>query len=149
MSKLRGPWSEGEVQSFLRQTRVPLRLACNSTARHPQLVSLWFVALEGQLWCATRRDARIVSLLRDDPLCSFEVSLETVPYRGVRGPAVATLHEDRGEEILRTLLDRYLGGTSSSLAKHLLGRVQDECAIALHPQRIVSWDFSERMQDVA
>jgi hypothetical protein len=31
------------------------------------------------------------------------------PYRGVRGTGVATLHDDRGEDILRVLIERYLG----------------------------------------
>ena len=54
---------------------------------------------------------------------------------------------ERGEEILRALCERYLGGTDSGLARFLLGRVDRETAIALEPRTLVSWDYRERMGD--
>ena len=71
--------------------------------------------------------------------------MEKPPYYGIHGPALATLHDDRGEEILRKLIDRYLGNSTSHLARFLLGRVERETAIALEPQTLVSWDYRERM----
>lgn len=142
-----GPWSPSQVDAFLAETCVPLRLAANGTAGHPALVSLWFTPIEGRLWCATQRTAHIARLIERDPRCGFEVSVETPPYRGVRGSAEATLHADRGEAILRLLLDRYLGGTDSRLARQLLSRAGDEVAIALEPTRMSTWDFTERMKD--
>lgn len=143
--KRRGPWSSQQVESFLERTRIPLRLACNAESGHPLLASLWFVPLEGRLWCATRDRARIVSAIWDDPRCSFEVSVETPPYYGVRGTAYATLHPERGEEILRVLIDRYLKDAQSPFAQWLLDRAADETAIALEPARLRSWDYRERM----
>ncbi len=145
--KLTGPWSAQRIERFLSEARIPIRLACNGAAGHPVLLSLWFVALEGRLWCATQRTARVASLLRTDPRCAFEVSVEQPPYRGIRGPALATLHDERGEEILRKLIDRYLGSADSTLARFLLARVERETAIALAPRKIASWDYSERMRD--
>jgi hypothetical protein len=109
------------------------------------LASLWFMPEEGRLWCATQRGASVASLLRRDPRCAFEVSVEKPPYRGVRGTGVATLQEARGEEILRSLIDRYLGDTDSKLASFLLGRAEQEVAIGIEPQTLVSWDYHERM----
>ena len=133
-------WSMERIDQFLRETRVPLRIACNGASGHPLLASLWFVPIEGKLWCATQQTARIVSILRGDPRCAFERSVETPPYRGVRGPGIATLHPDRGEEILRTLIDRYLGDSTQPPAPLLLARVAHEVAIAIEPQKLVSWD---------
>lgn len=141
----RGPWSRAQVDAFLSRTRVPLRLAVNGASGHPVLASLWFAALEGRIWCATHRSARIVSLLARDPRCAFEVAPDTIPYTGVRGRATAALIEDRGEEILRVLIERFLGDATSPLARWLLGRAGNEVAIALTPRRVVSWDFTERM----
>ncbi len=45
--RLRGPWSTDEVERFLMETRVPLRLACNGSRGHPVLASLWFLPMEG------------------------------------------------------------------------------------------------------
>jgi hypothetical protein len=109
------------------------------------LASLWFVPEGGMLWCATQRTSSVVSLLNRDPRCAFEVSVETPPYRGVRGTGVATLHDDRGEEILRVLIGRYLGDEDSKLANFLLARVDRETAIAIEPHTLVSWDYQGRM----
>jgi len=144
-----GPWSNDQIQSFLRDVRIPVRIACNGATGHPVIASLWFVPQDGRLWCATQRGSRVASLLARDPRCAFEVSVETPPYRGVRGRGVATLHDGRGEEILRVLLERYLGGTESRLASLLLARAKHETAIGIEPQTMVSWDYEERMGPAA
>ena len=141
----KGPWSKSQIERFLREIRVPIRIACNGASGHPVLVSLWFVPMDGQLWCATQRSAKVVSHLSRDPHCAFEVSVETPPYRGVRGPGLATMHDDRGEEILHTLIDRYLGNSNPKLESLLLARVEHETAIAIEPKALVSWDYQERM----
>jgi hypothetical protein len=145
--RYKGPWSKEQIESFLRDTRVPVRLACNGTSGHPVLISLWFLPLGDKLWCATQQTARVASILTRDSRCAFEVSVEKPPYYGIRGPALATLHDDRGEEILRKLIDRYLGNSRSHFARFLLGRVEHETAIAIEPQALVSWDYQERMGD--
>jgi len=148
-AKIRGPWSETEMRRFLDQVRVPVRLACNGRSGHPVLASLWYLREGDRLWCATQRDARVAALLERDPACAFDVSLESVPYRGLRGQARATLHDERGEEILRRLIDRYLGASKPRLAESLLSRAATETAITIEPWSIVSWDFSERMGEGA
>ena len=143
----KGPWSKERIDSFLEGTKIPIRLACNGASGHPVLISLWFIPLGDKLWCATQRTARIAAILSRDPRCAFEVSVERPPYCGVRGPALAALHDDCGEDILRKLIDRYLGNATSHLARFLLARVERETAIAIEPQIIVSWDYRERMRD--
>jgi hypothetical protein len=140
-----GPWTDSEVQRFLAQTRVPLRLAANGANGHPLIVSLWFASRDGRLWCATQRDSRIVTLLTRDPRCAFEIAPESPPYVGVRGQALASLHDERGPETLALLIERYLGNGESRLARWLLGRADCETAIALEPRSLVCWDFRKRM----
>jgi len=142
-----GLWSQHETEAFLEEALVPLRLACNGSTGHPVLASLWFLPLGDKLWCATQQTANVVSMLTRDPRCAFEVSVEAPPYRGVRGPALASLHDDRGEEILRSLIGRYLNGSNSKLAGLLLARAKHETAIAITPKKYVSWDYSARMRE--
>jgi len=144
--KRRGPWSAAQSDRFLAETRVPLRLACNGAAGHPVLASLWFVALEGRLWCATKRSARVALRIARDPRCAFEIAEESAPYRGVRDQALATLDDARGEEILRMLIARYLPSSDSSVARWLLAGAARETAIALEPRSLLSWDYRERMR---
>jgi len=144
--RARGPWSEAEAWRFLGETAVPLRLACQDGAGFPLLLSLWFVPEGGALWCASIARARVVRLLAREPRCAFEVSPDAPPYRGVRGRARATLVPERGEAVLRALLQRYQGGESSQLARWLLSRAHEEVAIRLAPETLVSWDYTRRMQ---
>jgi len=143
--RIKGPWQPSQIERFLADTRVPLRLACNGSSGHPVLVSLWFVPLEGKLWCATQRSANVVSHLARDPRCAFEVAEERSPYRGVRGQADATLLEERGESILRLLIDRYLDDPQCAFARWLLARAGNETAIAIEPRNLLSWDYTRRM----
>lgn len=144
--KRKGPWSRDRAEEFLAETRVPVRIACNGASGFPVLVSLWFVPIGEALWCATQQSASVVSHLRRDGRCAFEVAEEASPYRGVRGQALASLNEDRAEPILRLLIERYLGTSNSKLAGWLLERAENETAIAIEPQTLVSWDYSGRME---
>jgi len=144
----KGPWSRVEIDRFLGAARIPLRLAVNGASGHPILASLWYVHQGDTLWCATQRGASVAAALARDPRCAFEIAPEGLPYHGVRGQALASLHDERGEEILRLLIERYLGDATSGFARWLLGRARSETAIALAPRTLVSWDYRERMQGV-
>ena len=146
---IKGPWSQAELERFLDESRVPVRLACNGTSGHPVLACLWYLPEDGRLWCATQRSASVATLLANDAKCAIDVSLESVPYRGVRGQGLATLYDDRGEEILRKLIHRYLRDSKPELEKSLLVRAATETAIAIELQTLVSWDYSERMGEGA
>jgi len=145
VTRIAGPFSRARIESYLGDSVVPLRLACSAPSGHPLLLSLWFVWREGAIWCATSPRARVVSLLRSDPRCGFEVAREAPPYCGVRGAGVAELVLERGAEILAVLVDRYLGTRDSRFARWLLGRGQREMAIRIEPLRMTSWDFANRM----
>lgn len=143
--RLQGPWGRADVQRFLEQERSPLRLAVNGRDGVPRVASLWFQAERGRLWCATHTNALITRLLREDPRVAFEISVNEPPYKGVRGQARVELLPAQGGQYLEQLLQRYLGGTDSDLARWLLSRAADEVALCLQPIWMTSWDFSDRM----
>lgn len=140
-----GPWSMAQVRTHLEATVVPLRLAVASSTGHPRVVSLWYLWREDALYCATTDRSRVVRWLRRDPRCGFEVARDAPPYRGVRGSGRAELVPAQGEAILGLLLDRYLGGREAPLARWLLSRAAREVALRITPERLSSWDFTERM----
>ncbi|SNZ12245.1 Pyridoxamine 5'-phosphate oxidase [Natronoarchaeum philippinense] len=142
-----GVWSRERVESFLRETTVPLRLSCHTPAGRLWMLSLWYRYRDGRLWCATAADADVVEYLRADEEVAFEISTNDPPYRGVRGNGVAHVRSDGGKELLASLLERYLGGTESSLGDQLLDDNREEVRIEIEPRRAFSWDFSERMAD--
>jgi nitroimidazol reductase NimA-like FMN-containing flavoprotein (pyridoxamine 5'-phosphate oxidase superfamily) len=97
------------------------------------------------LWCATSASADVVGYLRHDDAVAFEVSENEPPYRGVRGDGTATVEPDPGKELLRALLERYLGGTDSGLAAWLLREDREEVRVRIDPDRAYAWDYSDRM----
>jgi nitroimidazol reductase NimA-like FMN-containing flavoprotein (pyridoxamine 5'-phosphate oxidase superfamily) len=142
-----GPWDESRIDLYLRETVVPVRLACADESGWPVVVSLWYAFEHGALWCATPARSRVAKWLAREPRCAFEVAPNEPPYLGVRGQGRADLLPTEGARVLRRLALRYLGGDSSEFARWLLGRRVPEVAIRIAPARITSWDFSERMRD--
>ena len=136
-----------EVPKYLQEVKIPLRLACTTKSGWPIVLSLWYVYMEDKIFCATQKSAKVVHYLEKDPRCAFEVATEQPPYWGVRGQAKATINEERGIEILKILLKRYLGSLDSPLAKQLLSRSSPEVAIEIEPVNLFTWDFRKRMKD--
>jgi nitroimidazol reductase NimA-like FMN-containing flavoprotein (pyridoxamine 5'-phosphate oxidase superfamily) len=143
--RVTGAWKAERVRAYLRETVVPVRLATRTPDDGLWMLSLWYAFEEDSLWCATRADADVVSYVRADPTVAFEVSTNEPPYRGVRGAGEATVEPDPEKALLRELLERYLGGTDSALATDLLDPDREEVRVRIEPERVYSWDFTERM----
>ncbi len=132
-------------QNFLGTIKIPLRLSCRTESGWPMILSLWFLYQDGCLMCATREGAKVVSYLRAEPRCAFEIAGDLPPYCGVRGQARATIDQTSGVETLKKLLWKYQGGLETPLAENLLAKSADEVAIILEPINAFQWDFSKRM----
>ena len=143
-AQIAGPWRKADVDGFLTSAAVPMRLAANTTSGFPMVTPLWFLWQEEALWAAAKPDAAIIKLLRNDGRCAFDISLETAPYRGVRGKGMATVLPD-GQRVLEALVDRYVGKEKPGFRAWLLARSIDECAIRIDLLRLTSWDFRKRM----
>ena len=139
-----GPWTADEVRTFLDGAVIPVRLSSNG-ASYPLVQSLWFVHDDGDIWCCTRSDFVLARRLTADGRCAFEVSGDAPPYRGVRGTGDAVLVPSMAASLLPRLLDRYLGGTDSSLGTWLMSRLDGEVAVRIGNLRVTSWDYSARM----
>lgn len=145
MTRYRGRWDEPGVADYLDGARVPVRLATRTPRGGLWMLSLWFRRVDGELRCATAADADVVEYLESDPEVAFEVSTNDPPYRGVRGNGTATVDPDEGKELLRSLLERYLGGTDNPTGRRLLRDEREEVRIRIEPRTVYSWDYSERM----
>ncbi|MDQ6723672.1 MAG: hypothetical protein M3Z01_05340 [Thermoproteota archaeon] len=129
---------------------IPIRLSCISTLDWPMVLSLWYVHIDEKFYCATQNTARIIKYLKRSLKCGFEIAGDRFPYRGIRGYGNTSILEDKGEYILRILLQKYFKGQeTSSLYKSLLSKkhLQNEVAIEITPVHIFEWDFKKRMSD--
>ena len=161
-----GSLSQRELETFLEESTIPIRIGCRTPSGHPWMVSMWYryrsrsrsgsrddAAVDADAtddWyveCATAADADIVSFLEADSEVSFEISTNEPPYAGVRGRDTASIEPDPEKETLRALLERYLGGTDSQLAARLLREDRDEVTIRIEPAVVSGWDYAERMRD--
>lgn len=137
-----GSWAD--ATRWLDAVRIPVRLGVAS-ATGPRVVSLWYLREDETLWCATQRDAAIVTYLAATTTVGFEVAVDFPPYRGVRGTAEVVLDEARGPAMIDALAARYLTDRNRRLGDWLHQRRAGEVALGLMITRITSWDFSARM----
>lgn len=140
-----GTWDRERTEAFLESETIPIRLSCRRPGGDLWMLSLWYRYREGALWCATSASANVVDFLAHDDRVAFEISTNRPPYKGVRGNGTASVDVDSDKELLKNLLDRYLGGVDSPLAEQLLSPGREEVRIRIDPDRIYTWDFSERM----
>ncbi len=153
---VRGSLSKETIASFLSEQTIPIRIGCRTPSGHLWMLSMWFrpralgddARGEWVLECATGVEAKVVTYLAENPEVSFEISTNQPPYTGVRGRGTATIEPDPEKDILRSLVDRYLGGSESTLAQTLLSGDREEVTITIEPSVVYGWDFSDRMRDV-
>ena len=136
-----------QLETYLRESVIPLRLAAVSATEWPLVLSLWYLYDAGKIYCATQRSAKIVSHLQYNPKVAFEIAADSPPYCGVRGQGTATIDSQNGAGILEKLLHRYLGGTDSPLARNLMAKSANEVAIVIEPNRFFTWNFRKRMSN--
>lgn len=146
---LKGPWNLRQIEQFLDDVNFPLRLACTSRDGYPRVVSVWYACRNGALLCVSHRKSALVKLLQQDPRVGFEVSPNDPPYHGVRGQGTASLAPLGDDDVLETLLDRYLGQQESRVGNWLLARKDEEVLITVRPERMFSWDYRQRMADIS
>jgi nitroimidazol reductase NimA-like FMN-containing flavoprotein (pyridoxamine 5'-phosphate oxidase superfamily) len=135
---------------YLIDSTIPIRLSCISNLDWPIVISLWYIYMNEKFYCATQNTAKIIKYLEVSPKCGFEVSGDNFPYRGIRGYGNASILKDKGEYILRILLQKYFNKKESAkLSKLLLSEkhLQNEVAIEISPFHIYEWDFKERMSE--
>ena len=139
-----------DMVQFLISSDIPVRLSCLSSSNWPVVVSLWYVYENEKLYCATQNTSKIIGYLKHSPKCGFEIAGDRFPYRGVRGYGNASILNDRGEEILRMLLEKYFKGKENSALYRLLlseKHLRNEVAIEIMPVRTFEWDYKKRMGD--
>ena len=135
-----------QAEEYLKTIRIPLHLSCITKSGWPIGLSLWYIYINGNLYCATQESAKVIGYLIQNPRCSFEVASDQPPYCGVRGQALSRIDKTIGSDILKQLIVRYLGSYDNPLAQKLLKKANSEVAIVISPTNYFTWDYTERMQ---
>ncbi|MEH6550721.1 MAG: hypothetical protein V7711_05830 [Pseudomonadales bacterium] len=129
------------------ETDFPLRLAFTGADGFPRIVSLWYLAEGGKIFCVTHDKSFLKRRLDESGNVAFEISNNEPPYKGTRGTAKVVTYPLADTPLLERLLNRYVGSLEGRLAELLLLRKESEIIIELTPVKQSSWDFTERMSD--
>jgi len=133
---------------MLEEKKIPIRLGCLSSNGFPCVLSLWYTIIDGKIYCATNKNAKIVKYLQKNNLCGFEIASDSPPYRGIRGKGIVNINPDIGKNILIKLIKKYLGEKGTRLKKLLLENSDKEVALEIVPNQVLYYDYSERMADI-
>ncbi len=142
---VRGDVPVDQIETILETATIPVRIACMTPGEKLWMLSLWFLYRDGKLHCATSKQADVIRYLTANEHVAFEISTNDPPYSGVRGNGETSIADDPNKELLRTLLERYLGSTKTPLARRLLSDDREEVTISIEPSVVFGWDYSDRM----
>ena len=129
-------------------TKIPIRIGFIKSNGYPSIISLWYIDIDGKIYCATQKTAKIIQYLETNPSCGFEIASDQPPYKGSRGEGIVKIIPSKGPEILNLLIKKYLGEKESTLSKFLRGHSQNEIAIEITPTKIFYYDYSKRMKGI-
>jgi len=131
----------------LEEQRIPIRIGCISTNGYPCVLSLWFSIIDGRIYCATKKNAKIVGYLEKNPACGFEIASDKPPYRGIRGNGICNIKPEDGKNILSLLIRKYLGQKNHKLEKFLLDNSDKEVALEIITNKVFQYDYTSRMEN--
>ena len=137
-----------KIEDLVNETKIPIRIACITLSGHPIVMSLWYTIIDGKIYCATQKKAKIITHIKNNPTIGFEIAADNPPYRGMRGHGKAKVIEHMGKDILDILIDKYLGNKISTLSEFLRNNSENEVAIEISPEKLFTYDYSKRMKDV-
>lgn len=139
---------EKGLHSMGVKAKIPIRIAFMDSNKEPRVISLWYAYINGKIFCATQKSARIVKHLKENPICGFEIAADSPPYKGVRGRGIAKIIESDGYKVLGVLIEKYLENKESNLSQFLEHNSKTEVAIEITPKTIFNYDYSQRMKGI-
>ena len=142
---LSGPWSKPQIESYLYESTIPIRLSTISPNGWPIVVSLWFMFDANRILCTSRQQSKLINFLKNNSRCAFEISRDSPPYYGVRGQGKATLLGGDSGKVLKRLHDRFIGSEETPFRRWLLENTDEEVVVSIEPSRLMSWDYRARM----
>jgi PPOX class probable F420-dependent enzyme len=135
--------SDDEVSAFLSERRRAQVGTINADGT-PHLVPMSYVLIDGLLTIWTDPRSRKVVNLRRDPrmTCLVEDGATFAEMRAVQlsGQAEMTADADGSLRVGLALFERAAGYLDDDLRATVAALVSERVGIAVHPERVVSWD---------
>ena len=139
--------TEIEVERFLRESRIPLKLGTIDDQGDPVIHPLWYFYEQGRFYLITASNSRKMKNVSRRGLVYFCVDTEARPYKGVKGKGVIARVEDRAKALKlgEKIITKYMGSLDNPLGRSLMGRLEDgrETLLVIIPRFYSVWDDSK------
>ncbi len=136
-----------EIDIFLTNTRIPLRLGTVDSKGDPMIHPVWFHYSNGKLYLMSDKDNRKVRNIRGKKTVYFSVDTDAEPHKGVKGKGNAVLLTDveKSVPISEKIVAKYLGDLSTPMAKRIMDQVRrgSEALVEITPLYFSTWDYTK------
>jgi len=138
---------QSEVDVFLANTKIPLRLGTVDSKGDPMIHPVWFHYMKGKVYLMSDKDTRKVRNIRAKRTVYFSVDTDATPNKGVKGKGTVVLITDIGKSVpvSEKIVAKYLGDLKSPMAKGMIDAVRkgSEVLVEITPLYFSTWDYSK------
>lgn len=139
--------SQTEVEEFLSNQKIPLRLGTSDRKGDPQIHPVWYHYQNGRLYLMSDKNVRKMRNIKRNSTVYFSVDTDATPNRGVKGKGTAKIMSDLAKTlpIAETIVTKYLGDSKSGYGKGILDSVRNgsEAVVEITPSYYSVWDYSK------
>jgi general stress protein 26 len=143
------PVTEAEVNNFL-EGKLNMQIATIDEEGYPMIQPTWFLYDNdsGKIYITTSKMARKAqNIQRNLDKIYFSIDDENIPYKGVKGRAVARILEDiqKNLPIIEKINLKYLGTLEHPIAKRIIENTRsgNQAVIEITPKFFSAWDFGK------
>jgi PPOX class probable F420-dependent enzyme len=137
-----------EIETFL-ESKLNLQLATIDQKGEPNIQPVWFYYDKSRqkLTISTNKSAKKTQNLRNKPAVYFSVDDENLPYKGVKGKAIANIVEDVDRVVPQAdrISMKYLGTLNHPIAKMITdsSKKGEVVIIEISPRFFSAWDYGK------
>ncbi len=143
------PVTESEVNTLL-QSKLNIQIATIDEEGYPIIHPIWFLYDNdsGNIYMTTSKMTRKAqSIQRNLDKIYFSIDDENIPYKGVKGRAIARISEDmqKNLSIVEKINLKYLGTLEHPIAKRIIENTRsgNQAVIEITPKFFSAWDFGK------
>lgn len=138
---------QSEIDIFLTNTKIPLRLGTVDSKGDPMIHPVWFHYSNGKLYLMSIKENKKVQNIKGKKTVYFSVDTDAEPHKGVKGKGTALILSDTGESVSLTekLVGKYLGDVSTPMAKRMVDGVRNGSTVIVEitPSYFSAWDYTK------
>ncbi|MEJ2260393.1 MAG: pyridoxamine 5'-phosphate oxidase family protein [Nitrosopumilaceae archaeon] len=138
--------SESQAKDFLSNSKLNLLLGTIDDKGEPNVHPVWYHYQDEKLYIETGKTAKKAQNIQNNSNVYFCIDDETIPYKGVRGKAKASVIDDVSTmlPIAEKIMTKYTGGLDNKVAQFLLDGVKSGASVILElePRYLATWDHS-------